>query len=89
MDKKIEEIQQIIQVEVINNIKKQVDLFQYKTGISKTYIAKRLGISKQALSETFKSENPRIETLIKIALCLNCKVEDLYEYKYNSEKNEL
>jgi DNA-binding XRE family transcriptional regulator len=69
-----------ISVEIEVKIKDKVEEFQKRTGVNKGFIAKRLGISKAALSEAFKSNNPRLETLIKFAICLDCKVEDLYDY---------
>lgn len=69
-----------ISIEVKIKIKDKVEEYQKKTGVTKAFIAKRMGISKAALSEAFKSNNPRLETLIKFAICLGCNVDDLYEY---------
>jgi len=82
-------INEEISVGIEIKIKEMVEEYQKKTGVNKAFIAKRLGLSKQALSETFKSSNPRLETLIKFAICLNCNVEDLYKYyqKTGSIKN--
>lgn len=71
---------QEIDIELKIKIKEKVEEFQEKTGVNKTFIARRLGISKQALSESFKSNNPRLDTLIKFAICLECDIEDLFEY---------
>ena len=73
-------INQEISVNIEVKIKDMVEEYQKKTGVNKAFIAKRLGLSRQALSEAFKSNNPRLETLIKFAICLDCKVEDLYDY---------
>ena len=73
-------INQEISVNIEVKIKDMVEEYQKKTGVNKAFIAKRLGLSRQALSEAFKSNNPRLETLIKFAICLGCKVEDLYDY---------
>ena len=73
-------VNQEISIETKIKIKDMVEEYQKKTGVTKAFIAKRMGISRAALSEAFKSNNPRLETLIKFAICLGCEVEDLYEY---------
>lgn len=72
----------MIQIMIINKIKHQVELYQEKTGSTKTFIAKELGVSRQALNILFNTPNPSIESLVKISLLINCKVDDLYEIKF-------
>ena len=84
LEKHFKKIEQQISVDIEVKIKDKVEEYQKKTGITKAFIADKLGISRQALSEAFKSNNPRLETLIKFAICLDCKVEDLYEYSQTS-----
>ena len=63
-----------------NKIEEKINEYIEKTGSSKIWIAKQMGISKQALYSLMKSSNPYIIHLIKLAVILNCKVEDLYYY---------
>ena len=79
-DQYVKIMNQEISVSIEVKIKDMVEEYQKKTGVNKAFIAKRLGLSKQALSEAFKSNNPRLETLVKFAICLDCQVEDLYDY---------
>jgi len=79
-DQYVKIMNQEISVSIEVKIKDMVEAYQKKSGVNKAFIAKRLGLSRQALSEAFKSNNPRLETLIKFAICLDCKVEDLYDY---------
>lgn len=67
------------QIKIINKIKEQVELYQEKTGATKTWVAKELGISRQALNILFNTANPGIELLVKISILIECKIEDLYE----------
>lgn len=61
---------------------KMEQIFKQKkkeTGMTKTWIAKKIGISRQSLNILFKTNNPTIESLEKVAYAMNCKVSDLYD----------
>lgn len=75
-----------IHVKITNKIKEKVEEYQQKTGVNKIFIAKRLGLTKQALSESFKSNNPKLETLLKFAIFLNCDISDLYTFQVKRVK---
>lgn len=64
-----------------NNIKEKVEEFCELNGVNKKWIAQKLHMSKQALSECFKSINPRLDTLIKISLLIECDITDLFDYE--------
>lgn len=55
----------------------------HETKLKKKDIAAHLGITNQYLSSLLKGDakNPGAELLFKMAKLLECKVDDLYEYK--------
>lgn len=71
----------MIEVKIINNINKKIEEYQSKTGTTKTWIAKEIGITKQAMYKFINADSVKLETLVKFAYVLKCKPEDLYEYK--------
>ncbi|MGX7145108.1 helix-turn-helix domain-containing protein [Facklamia languida] len=50
-------------------------------GMSKTDLRKSSGISTNSLAKLGKNETVSFDVLMKIAIVLNCKVEDLFETK--------
>jgi DNA-binding XRE family transcriptional regulator len=69
----------MIEVKIKNKIGEKLEEYQKQYGSSKTFIAKKLGVSKQTLNTICQSENPTIQTIAKMAVALNCPMEDLYE----------
>lgn len=49
-----------------------------KAGLTQVDLAKRIGISRQALISIEKGANPSGETLLKIASILRTKVENIF-----------
>lgn len=64
---------------VISRIKDRIEEHQRKTGISKSFMAEKLGMSKQSLSDVFKSNNPRLDTLVKFSILLDCNINELFD----------
>lgn len=63
---------------MISRIGQMIEL----SGLKKGYIANRLGISRQQLSNWIGGRSfPPIEKAFDLADLLNCKVDDLYERK--------
>ena len=64
-------------------IKLNVGKIKISKGISKTELSRKTGVSRNYLSEleTGKHNNPTIKVLCKIALVLNCSLEDLVDYR--------
>jgi DNA-binding XRE family transcriptional regulator len=61
-----------------NKITEKIKEFQKKYGSSRTFIANKMGISRQSLNQLENSENPTIIMLLKLAHVLECQVTDLY-----------
>lgn len=53
-----------------------------KRGLDLVYLANRTGISKQSLSNYATGQRPsmNIKTARKIAVALNCYIDELYEW---------
>jgi len=62
-------------------INKKIEEYQEKHGASKTWIAKKLDMSKQRLDQIIDGDNITLKLLIKIALFLDCDIRDLYDYE--------
>ena len=48
--------------------------------MSRSKLAKQVGISTNAMSHMSKNEPVRLETLIKICGALDCKIDDIVDY---------
>ncbi|WP_432803538.1 helix-turn-helix domain-containing protein [Bacillus safensis] len=60
----------------------------YKRGYSLTQLAEMVGISKTQLSDYIALRNvPNVEMAYSIARCLDCPVEDLYNWRPLSGSN--
>ena len=68
----------MIEVKVINKIGDRIESYIKSTGSTKTWIAKQIGVKKQTLYTIIKSQNPTIETMVKIAVLLDCDISELY-----------
>ena len=64
-----------------NNIEQKIEEYRIRTGATKTWVAEKLGMSKQRLYAIFKSENMMLDVAIKFSLFLNCDVIELVEYE--------
>jgi ATP-dependent Lon protease len=69
---------QPFEIKITNNIEIKVNEYILQNGVSKVFIAMRMGMSKQALYSLFKSPKPTIDNLEKMAYILDCKVSELY-----------
>lgn len=69
----------MVDIKVINKIGEKIEAYQEKTGATKTWIAKQARISKQTLNTIIRSENPTIESMIKIARVIDCDIKELFE----------
>lgn len=67
-------------VVIINKINEKLIVYQKQNKLTKTDIANQLNISRQRLSNILKADNLQVIVLVKIALLLNCKLDDLIEY---------
>jgi len=70
-----------IPVRIINNIEKKVKEYQSLTGATKTFLANQMGITPARLYQVMKSDNMMLDVIVRIALILNCKIDDLIEYE--------
>jgi len=70
-----------IPVRIINNIEKKVKEHQSLTGATKTFLANQMGITPARLYQVMKSDNMMLDVIVRIALILNCKIDDLIEYE--------
>ena len=59
----------------------KIEEYMKKTGVTKIWIAKEIGLTKQGLNGLEKSKNPQILNLIKLSTLLDCKIEELYSYE--------
>jgi len=74
-----------MRIKITNKIEEKVSEYQVRTGATKTWLCKQLGMSNQNLYKIFASTNLTIETLIKFSFILNCKIEDLFDYEILEE----
>ena len=70
-----------MQVIIYNKIEEKVIEYQNRTGASKTWIAKQMGITPQRMYQLMKSENMMLDVIVKFAIVLDCNIEHLIEYK--------
>lgn len=66
-----------IKVLIADKVNEYID----KYGSSKTFLASRAEMSRQTLNSLMVSENPTLESLIRIAIALQCDVDDLFEFE--------
>lgn len=71
-----------MEILITNKIESKINEYQEKTGATKTWIAKQLGISTQRLYNIINATNLQLDIAIKIALFLDCKLDDLFIYEY-------
>lgn len=70
-----------MKVIIENIIEKKVKEYQAQFGSSKTFIANRMEISPQRMYQIMRSDNMMLDVLVRFALALDCKVDDLIEYR--------
>lgn len=58
-----------------------------KNQLSKVEIAAKLGVSKQAITKLFRSENPQANTIIAISEIFNVSIDDLLLKDLSKEQN--
>lgn len=71
----------MIEIQVTNRIREQVEKYQEKTGTSKTWVAKQLGISNQRLYQLFDAKEISLTNIAKLCVLLDCHYDDLFEIK--------
>lgn len=71
----------MVEVKIENLINDKINEYRAKNGATKTWIAEKIGIPKQSLYILCTTQNPTIESLIKVAYVLGCEVSDLYRYE--------
>jgi len=74
-----------IKVEIINTIEAKINEHKRKFGTTKSWVANRIGVTRQSLNILFASKNPTIESLEKIAHVLKCDIKELYKSKITDE----
>jgi DNA-binding XRE family transcriptional regulator len=74
-----------LEIIVHNKIGEKIQEYQNRTGSTKVWIANRMGITKQALNILINTNNPTIESLVKISCVLQCHIFDLYTYEILKE----
>ncbi len=63
-------------------MKSNIEYWITKSGYKKKFIADKLSISQTVLSRWINDRSkPSLENAFKLADILNCKVDDLYEWK--------
>jgi len=72
-----------MKVIIENLIEKKVSEFQKRTGATKTFLANRMEISPQRMYQIMRSDNNNmmLDVLVRFALVLDCKIDDLIEYR--------
>lgn len=73
-----------MQIKIVNKIEKKVTEYQKKNNVNRTKIAQQLDMSSSRMYQLFKADNMTIDVLVKFAILLDCKLDDLIEYKQNS-----
>ncbi len=77
----------VIKVKLKNNINDMLDKHKEEYGSSRTFIAEKMGISRQSLNSLAKSMNPTYLLLVKLAYILKCDVKNLIKTEIDeSEK---
>jgi DNA-binding Xre family transcriptional regulator len=75
-----------VRINIKNCVADKVESYIKENNISKASLAEQIGISRQALNILLKTNNPTIETLIKLAIVMDCEVVgDLIKYEIISE----
>jgi len=70
-----------MQVRIYNKIEEKVNEYQERTGASKTWIAKQLGMTPQRMYQLMKSDNMMLDVIVRFAIFLECGVDQLIEYE--------
>jgi DNA-binding XRE family transcriptional regulator len=70
---------------ITNNIMNKIEEYQEKTGATKTWIAKKLGMSSQRFYDICKSDNITIGVIIPIIELIGYKFEDLITWEVINE----
>lgn len=70
-----------ISIIITNNIEKKVKEYQTRTGATKTFLAGKMDITPARLYQIMKADNFMFDVIARVALALDCKIDDLIEYK--------
>jgi DNA-binding XRE family transcriptional regulator len=66
----------------LDMLKSRIKVRLAELEISQTELAEKMGVTKQTMNAWVNGRmKPPLETAFKIAHLLNCKVDDLWEYK--------
>lgn len=69
----------MVQVKITNKIGEKVEWHIQKNGSTKAWIAKQIGVTRQALHTIINSQNPTIETIVKLSVVLDCDYTELFD----------
>lgn len=69
-----------MKIKIVNKIEEKVNEYQGRSGATKTWIANKMSMSPQRMYQLMKAENMNIDVLVKFAIALECKLDDLIEY---------
>lgn len=76
-----------IKVIITFSIVEKIEEFQAKTGATKSWIARKLGVSSQRLYTILKADTLTLDVLLRIAYILKCDIKDLYTVRYEEQLN--
>jgi len=74
-----------LKIKIINKIDEKVHEYQIKNNVTRTKVAQQLDMSSSRMYQLFKADNMTIDVLIKFAILLDCKLDDLIEYKQDND----
>ena len=70
-----------MQIKIINRLDEKLTEYQSKTGATKTWIAKQLGMSTSRLYQICQADNMMLDVAMRFAIFLKCDVMDLFNYE--------
>jgi len=74
-----------IPIIITNNIERKIKEHQALTGATKTFLAGQMDITPARLYQIMRADNMMLDVIVRIALVLHCKVDDLIEYKIDHD----
>jgi DNA-binding Xre family transcriptional regulator len=70
-----------VRIKIINKIEEKITEYQIKNGATRTWIASKMGMTPQRMYQIMKAENMMLDVIVRVAIALECTVDDLIEYK--------
>lgn len=71
----------------MNYFNSNLNFLKEKNQLSKVEIANKMGVTKQAMTKLFKSENPQANTIIAISEIFQVSIDDLLLKDLSKEEN--